>query len=117
MSAQLRAATALALLGRRATVRAVRHFHQLPTGGLQRADSVARAIRRPTRFPSNAYHNAVIIRNASFARMLPKLVVKFARIPALFGGLMVGGVAWIQYQAIRKGFRVGLVWLGLANSK
>jgi hypothetical protein len=52
-------------------------------------------------YPGNAFHNAVIVRNASFARFLPKLVVKFARIPALFGGLMVGGVAWLQYQAIR----------------
>ena len=106
MSAQLRVASAVAPIARRVTVRAVRHFHQhpppLPTGGIQRADGIARALRRPARFPSNAYHNAVIIRNASFARMLPKLVIKFARIPALFGGLMVGGVAWVQYQAIRK---------------
>ncbi|KAK0614296.1 P-loop containing nucleoside triphosphate hydrolase protein [Immersiella caudata] len=102
MSAQLRAAGALAPLARRVTVRAVRHFHlPLPTGGIQRADGVARALRRPARFPSNGYHNAVIVRNASFARMLPKLVIKFARLPALFGGLMVGGVAWIQYQAIQ----------------
>jgi hypothetical protein len=50
----------------------------------------------------NAFHNAVIVRNASFARFLPKLVVKFARVPAMFGGLMIGGIAWIQYQAIRK---------------
>jgi hypothetical protein len=103
MSAQLRAAGALAPLARRVTVRAVRHFHlPLPTGGIQRADGVARALRRPARFPANGYHNAVIVRNASFARMLPKLVIKFARLPALFGGLMVGGVAWIQYQAIRR---------------
>lgn len=52
--------------------------------------------------PGNAFHNAVIVRNVSFARFLPKLVVKFARIPAMFGGLMIGGVAWIQYQAIRE---------------
>ncbi|KAK0639037.1 P-loop containing nucleoside triphosphate hydrolase protein [Cercophora newfieldiana] len=102
MSAQLRAAGALAPLARRVTVRAVRHFHQvpLPTGGIQRADGVTRALRL-TRFPVNGYHNAVIVRNASFARMLPKLVIKFARLPALFGGLMVGGIAWIQYQAIQ----------------
>lgn len=52
-------------------------------------------------FPGNSFHNAVIARNASFARFLPKLVVKFARIPAMFGGLVIGGVAWIQYQAIQ----------------
>ncbi|KAK5657276.1 hypothetical protein OQA88_3335 [Cercophora sp. LCS_1] len=101
MSAQLRAAGALSPLARRAAVRAVRQFHQFPTGGIQRADGIGRVVRKPSRFPANAYHNAVIVRNASFARVLPKLVVKFARIPALFGGLMVGGVAWIQYQAIQ----------------
>ncbi|KAK0719837.1 P-loop containing nucleoside triphosphate hydrolase protein [Lasiosphaeris hirsuta] len=101
MSAQLRAAGAFAPFARRVAVRAVRHFHQLPTGGIQRADGVARAVRRPMRFTANSYHNAVIVRNISFARMLPKLVVKFARIPAMFGSLMIGGVAWIQYQAIQ----------------
>ncbi len=67
------------------------------------------------RFPANAYHDAVIVRNASFARILPKLVIKFARIPALFGGLMVGGVAWIQYQAIRKDSSSSRAWF-LVNS-
>jgi replication fork clamp-binding protein CrfC len=52
-------------------------------------------------FGGNAFHNAVITRNASFARFLPKLVVKFVRIPAMMGGLMIGGVAWIQYQAVQ----------------
>lgn len=52
-------------------------------------------------FPGNAFHNAVTVRNASFARFLPKIVVKFARIPAMFGGLAVGTLAWVQYQANR----------------
>ncbi|KAL2133284.1 hypothetical protein VTI74DRAFT_2585 [Chaetomium olivicolor] len=101
MSAQLRAAGAIAPLARRVTVRAVRHFHQLPTGGIQRAELAARTFRRSLQFPANAYHNAVIVRNASFARLLPKLALKFVRIPALFGGLMIGAVGWIQYQAIQ----------------
>ncbi|KAK3685911.1 P-loop containing nucleoside triphosphate hydrolase protein [Podospora appendiculata] len=102
MSAQLRAAGALPS-ARRVTVQAIRHYHYhpLPTGGLQRSDAAARAFRRSMRFPANAYHNAVIVRNASFARLLPKLVVKFVRIPALFGGLMIGGFAWVQYQAVQ----------------
>lgn len=54
------------------------------------------------RFPINGYHNAVITRNVSFARLIPKLVIKFARIPAMFGGLLIGGAAWVQYQAIRE---------------
>ncbi|KAF0331626.1 dynamin GTPase [Colletotrichum asianum] len=84
---------------RRAPAQAVRHFHRLPVGGLQRADAAVRATRRRMWFPGNAFHNAVIVRNASFARFLPKLVVKFARIPAMFGGLAVGTLAWVQYQA------------------
>ncbi|KAL2023867.1 hypothetical protein VTK56DRAFT_644 [Thermocarpiscus australiensis] len=101
MSAQLRVAGAIPPLARRAAVRAVRQFHQLPTGGIQRADIAARGFRRSLQFPANAYHNAVIVRNASFARLLPKLAVKLVRIPALFGGLMIGAVGWIQYQAIQ----------------
>ncbi len=102
MSAQLRAAGAIAPLARRVTVRAVRQFHQLPTGGIQRVEIAARGFRRSVQFPANAYHNAVVVRNASFARLLPKLAMKFIRIPALFGGVMIGAVGWLQYQAIRK---------------
>lgn len=102
MSAQLRAAGQYAPVVRRGMVRAIRQFHQLPTGGIQRADLAARGFRKSIQFPANAYHNAVIVRNASFARLLPKLAIKFVRIPALFGGLMIGAVGWIQYQAIRK---------------
>ncbi|KAF9869465.1 dynamin family protein [Colletotrichum karsti] len=86
-------------MARRTPVQSVRHFHRLPAGGLQQADAAVRATRRRMWFPGNAFHNAVIVRNASFARFLPKLVVKFARIPAMFGGLAVGTLAWIQYQA------------------
>jgi len=51
----------------------------------------------------NSFHNAVAVRNVSFARLLPKLVLKAARIPALFGGLTIAGFAWVQYQANRAG--------------
>ncbi|PHH77689.1 hypothetical protein CDD83_4095 [Cordyceps sp. RAO-2017] len=54
-------------------------------------------------FGNNAFHHAVITRNASFARFLPKLVVKAARIPAMFGGLAIGAFAWVQYQAAQAG--------------
>ncbi len=101
MSGRLLAAGVLPLT-RRATVQAVRRYHRLPTGGLQSADAAVRAARRSLWLSGNAFHNAVIVRNASFARFLPKLVVKFARIPAMFGGLMIGAIAWVQYQAIRE---------------
>ncbi|KAK4137915.1 hypothetical protein BT67DRAFT_460387 [Trichocladium antarcticum] len=103
MSAQLRAAGAIAPLARRVTVRAVRQFHQLPTGGIQRVEIAARGFRRSVQFPANAYHNAVIVRNASFLRLLPRLAMRFIRIPALFGGLMIGVMGWLQYQAIQVG--------------
>ncbi|TPX06941.1 uncharacterized protein E0L32_011165 [Thyridium curvatum] len=100
MSGRLLAAGVLPLT-RRAAVQAVRRYHRLPTGGLQSGDATIQGARRRMWSPGNAFHNAVIVRNVSFARFLPKLVVKFARIPAMFGGLMIGGVAWIQYQAIQ----------------
>ncbi len=103
MSGRLLAAGALPLT-RRGAVQAVRRYHRLPTGGLQGSDAAARTARRRMQLPANAFHNAVIVRNASFARFLPKLVLKFARIPAMFGGLIIGGVAWVQYQAIRTQF-------------
>ncbi|CAJ2507647.1 Uu.00g088330.m01.CDS01 [Anthostomella pinea] len=84
-------------------VRAVRQYHHLPSGGLLRADSAIRATQRRMGFSINSYHNAVIVRNASFARFLPRLVVKFVRIPAMAGGVMIGGLAWIQYQATQAG--------------
>lgn len=49
----------------------------------------------------NSIHNAVAVRNAHFARILPKLALKLARIPALFGGAMIAGLAYLQYQATR----------------
>jgi hypothetical protein len=37
----------------------------------------------------------------SFARSLPKLVLKFARIPAAFGGAAIAGFAYLQFKAER----------------
>jgi hypothetical protein len=41
------------------------------------------------------------IRQMSFARSIPKLVLKFARIPAAFGGAAIAGLAYVQYKAER----------------
>ncbi|KAK5993161.1 Protein msp1 [Cladobotryum mycophilum] len=86
-----------------ASTRTVRHLHRFPTGGLLRADASIRVTRKRMWLGGNAFHNAVMTRNASFARFLPKLVVKFARIPAMFGGLAIGGFAWVHYQATQAG--------------
>ncbi|KAG6040963.1 hypothetical protein E4U41_006441 [Claviceps citrina] len=88
---------------RRASVQAVRQLHRMPSGGLLRADASIRATRRRMWFGGNSFHNAVIARNASFARLLPKLMLKVARIPAVFGGLAVMAFAWVQYQANQAG--------------
>ncbi|ROW15900.1 hypothetical protein VPNG_02536 [Cytospora leucostoma] len=103
MSGRLLAAGIVPLTTRRAGAAAVRQYHRfrLPTGGLQRADATIQSMRQRMWPPGSSFHNAVIVRNVSFARMLPRLVLKFARLPAMFGGLMIGGVAWVQYQAIQ----------------
>ncbi|RYP38488.1 hypothetical protein DL766_000905 [Monosporascus sp. MC13-8B] len=103
MSGRLIAAAGRLPATRPAVVRAARQYHQLPSGGLLRADAAIRATRRRMWLPGNSFHNAVIVRNASFARFLPKLAVKFLRIPAMAGGVMIGGLAWIQYQATQAG--------------
>lgn len=87
---------------RRGTNQTIRQYHRLSSGGLLRADAAIRATQRRIWFSGNSFHNAVAVRNASFARFLPKLVVKFVRIPAMFGGLAVGTLAWVQYQANRR---------------
>jgi replication fork clamp-binding protein CrfC len=61
-------------------------------------------VRGRTWYQGNSFHNAVIVRNASnFAKFLPRLVLKIARVPAMLGGLAVGGYAWVHYQATQAG--------------
>ncbi|GAB7331148.1 hypothetical protein MBLNU13_g02625t1 [Cladosporium sp. NU13] len=52
---------------------------------------------------SSAIHNLPAVRHASFARAIPKLAMKLARIPAMFATAMIGGVAYLQYQAVQAG--------------
>lgn len=82
-----------------------RHVHNAAsrTGGLLRSDGSGAALRgRAWPVGANAIHNNVpAVRTISFSRILPKLAVKLARVPAMFGGAMVAGLAYIQYQANR----------------
>ena len=92
-------------LARPAPNRAIRLLHHQPTsaaGGLLRTEAGVRAARRRI-WPMghNLLHNAVAVRNASFVRILPNLVLKFARIPAMFGATIIAGLAYLQYQATR----------------
>ncbi|KAE8447242.1 hypothetical protein EG329_010936 [Mollisiaceae sp. DMI_Dod_QoI] len=105
MSGRLLSARLLPLT-QRVKSQAARHIHHRATssaGGLLRTDSATRAGRG--RWPAGytPFSNAVIVRNASFARILPKLLLKFARIPALFGGATIAGLAYVQYQATQAG--------------
>lgn len=69
-------------------------------GGLLRIEPTR--MQRTQLWPSQIYRShSNAIRAISFARFLPKLVVKFARVPALFGGATVAGLAYVQYQAQR----------------
>src|SRR4051812_39072263 len=86
------------------TARHAHHHHAFSSaGGLLRSDAAVRAARRRI-WPAGytPFSNAVAVRNASFARILPQLLLKFVRIPALFGGATIAGLAYVQYQATRK---------------
>lgn len=79
-----------------------RHVHNAGarTGGLLRADGSTALRGRAWPVGANSIHNNVTaVRAISFSRMLPKLAVKLARVPAMFGGAMVAGFAYFQYQA------------------
>lgn len=70
-------------------------------GGLLRITPTCR--QRTQLWPSQIYRShSNAVRAISFARFLPKLVVKFARVPALFGGATIAGLAYVQYQAQRE---------------
>ncbi|WPG99865.1 Hypothetical protein R9X50_00268500 [Acrodontium crateriforme] len=59
--------------------------------------------RRGWPIGASAIHNLPMIRHASFARSIPSLALKLVRIPAMFGAALIGGLAWVQYQAAQAG--------------
>jgi hypothetical protein len=76
--------------------------HSLPAGGLLRNQAGLRLVkRRPWPLGSYSLHNIPATRSISFARVIPKLVGKFATVGAAAGGAVVAGVSYIQYQAGR----------------
>jgi hypothetical protein len=90
-------------LAQKVNISAARHIHHSSAGGLLRSDTAVRVARRRI-WPAGytQFSNAVVVRNASFARILPKLFIKLARIPALFAGATITGLAYLQYQATRR---------------
>ncbi|KAI9687767.1 MAG: dynamin-like GTPase mgm1 [Bathelium mastoideum] len=73
-------------------------------GGLLRANAGLRTAGQ-RRWPPGAssLHILPAVRSISFARSLPKLALKLARIPALFGASAIAGLAYLQYQAQQAG--------------
>ncbi|KAL9599528.1 MAG: hypothetical protein Q9219_003772 [cf. Caloplaca sp. 3 TL-2023] len=51
-----------------------------------------------------------MVRTISFHRTLPKLAIKLVRLPAMIGGAMAGGLAYIQYQATQASNYAGDVF-------
>ncbi|KAL3423408.1 dynamin family protein [Phlyctema vagabunda] len=106
MSGRLLSARLLPL-AQRVNNQVTRHFHYQTTssaGGLLRSDAAVRSARKkiwPTGY--TPFSNAVAVRNASFVRILPRLFLHFFRIPALFGGATIAGLAYVQYQAAQAG--------------
>jgi hypothetical protein len=94
-------------LARRAALNAPRRpfsytSNTLPAGGLLRSDAGLRLIkRRPWPIGSYALHNVPVARSISFARVIPKIVSKFATVGAAAGGAVLAGASYIQYQAGR----------------
>ncbi|KAH8704091.1 putative mitochondrial dynamin GTPase [Talaromyces proteolyticus] len=79
------------------------HFYGSRTGGLLRVDNVAIRGRAWPVGASSIHNNHLVVRNISFMRILPRLAIKLARIPAMFGGAMIAGLAYLQYQATQAG--------------
>lgn len=64
--------------------------------------NIRRNRKRPWPFGAYSLHNVPAVRAISFTRVLPNLAVKLLRVPALFGGAMLAGIAYLQYQATRE---------------
>ena len=74
------------------------HLHPIRVPGSSRYGR-----RRGWPWGTYAVHHLPAVRNASFARVLPQLALKLVRIPAMFGAAMIGGLAYLQYQATQAG--------------
>ena len=83
-----------------------RYLHRGGTGragGLLQVDGgPSLGKRKYWPFGASSIHNIPAVRSISFARVLPQLALKMARLPALFGASMIAVLAYIQYQAARK---------------
>lgn len=90
---------------------ATRQLHTTPnvssltttrSGGLLRSSQTLR-VRRKWPSGANAIHNVPAVRSISFVRILPRIALKMARLPALFGATCLGAFTYLQYQATAAG--------------
>ncbi|DAA73038.1 TPA_exp: Uncharacterized protein A8136_4963 [Trichophyton benhamiae CBS 112371] len=102
MSGRLLSRSATLLSGR-TVARQFQYLGVTRAGGLINPQGSAYLRVRSWPLGTNAIHNVPAVRTISFARVLPKLALKLARIPAMFGGAMIAGLAYIQYQAAQAG--------------
>ncbi|EXJ83987.1 dynamin GTPase [Capronia epimyces CBS 606.96] len=100
MNGRLLSARVAPLL-RRPTARLFHNYARSRAGGLLRPEG--RLPRRAWPPGSNSIHNVPAVRSISFVRILPKLALKMARLPAMFGASMLAALAYIQYQAAQAG--------------
>lgn len=103
MSGRLFSRTSV-LLGSRGLL--ARRFHYIGnrSGGLFGPQANAYLRARASPLGANWIHNVPAVRTISFARIIPKLALKLARVPAMFGGAILAGLAYLQYQATRTSF-------------
>ncbi|KAI1931156.1 mitochondrial dynamin GTPase Msp1 [Ophidiomyces ophidiicola] len=97
-----------ALLSRRSSLitRQIHHTGGVQSGGLLRSPGngyYLRARLPPLPVGQNWIHHVPAVRTISFARIIPKLAMKLVRVPAMFGGAMIAGLAYLQYQAAQAG--------------
>lgn len=75
-----------------------------PSGGLLKAGSLlnSRSLGWPAYIYRSRNSGTLTTRAISFHRAIPKLFMKFAKLPAAFGGVTIAGLAYLQYQATRS---------------
>lgn len=87
-----------------AASRRLAHSYTPGAGGLLRSSPYSRLVNLQ-KWPigASSIHNVPAVRTISFVRMVPNLFIKLLRIPAMFGGAMLAGLAYLQYQAYQAG--------------
>ncbi|KAL1304413.1 hypothetical protein AAFC00_003411 [Neodothiora populina] len=86
-----------------ATLRSPYHTANRAGGLLSRSSNARWTHLRLFSLGSNAAQSVPAVRHASFARAIPKLAMKFIRVPAMFGAMAISALAYIQYQAAQAG--------------